>query len=127
MRYVMSCHTLSLKHPTPSHIYISVLIGNVSDLYSARNRLKSGPRNRYSARAFIFTLKMAEQGPSETFINFLPYAKHMHIANSFLSTCSTLTVRQNSIDIFLKLREKWRKCDTACFLKLVLHENCKNC
>jgi hypothetical protein len=63
MRYVMSCHTVSLKHPTPSNIYISVLIGNASDLYSARNRFKSGPRNRYSARAFIYTLKIVEKGP----------------------------------------------------------------
>jgi len=68
----MSCHTLSLKHRTPSRIYISVLIGNASDFYYARNRFKSGPRTRYSARVFIYTLKIAEQGPSETFTNFLP-------------------------------------------------------
>jgi len=72
MRYVMSCHMLPLIHPTPSHIYIIVLIGNVPDLYSALNRFKYGPRTRYSTRAFIYTLKIAEQGPFERFINFLP-------------------------------------------------------
>jgi len=41
----------------------------------------------------------------------------MHIANTSLSTCSFLTVRQNSMGIFLKLREKMEKMWYRVFLK----------
>jgi hypothetical protein len=54
-----SCDVMShdvIKKPTPTHIFISMMIGKASDLHSARNGFKSGPRTRYSARAFIYTM-----------------------------------------------------------------------